>query len=53
MKEINKDKQTLYQCEECGLYYAQKDWAEKCEAWCKEHHSCNLDIIAHAEKSVD
>lgn len=37
-----------YQCEECGLLYMEKEWGEKCEAWYKEHKSCNLDIIAHA-----
>ncbi len=51
MKEItNKDNKKLYQCEECGLHYSSKEWAEKCEAWCGEHHSCNLDIIEYAEK---
>ncbi len=51
MKEIiNKKEQKLYQCEECGLYYSDREWAGKCEAWCRERHSCNLDIIDHAEK---
>lgn len=31
----------------CGFRYEEKEWAEKCEAWCKEHKSCNLEIIAH------
>lgn len=43
------DQKTLYQCEECGFRYKDKEWAEKCEAWCREHHSCNLEITAHAE----
>lgn len=38
----------MYQCEECGFQYAEKEWAEKCEAWCKEHQSCNIEITAHA-----
>ncbi len=38
----------LYQCRECGFKYEDKEWAEKCEAWCKEHKSCNLEIIKHA-----
>lgn len=38
----------LYQCEECGFHYKDKEWAEKCEAWCREHHSCNLEIVKHA-----
>ena len=42
-----KDKK-LYQCPECKLWYDDKEWEEKCEAWCKEHQSCNLDIIKYA-----
>lgn len=37
---IQKENKELYQCEECGFQYAEKEWAEKCEAWCKEHKSC-------------
>lgn len=44
---------TLYQCEECGLKYENKEIAEKCQAWCKEHKSCNLEIIKHAEKEIE
>jgi len=40
----------LYECPECHLKYKEKEWAEKCEAWCREHKSCNLEITAHAEK---
>jgi len=43
----------LNTCPECGLKYADKKWAEKCEAWCKTHHSCNLEITAHAEKETN
>jgi len=38
----------LYQCPECGLYYKEKEWEEKCEAWCKKYKSCNLEIINHS-----
>lgn len=38
----------LYKCEECGLLYFDKEIAEKCQAWCSEHKSCNLEIIKHA-----
>jgi len=48
VKELKKDTQIFYQCEECGLFYADKEMAEKCQAWCKEHKSCNLDIIKNA-----
>ncbi len=37
-------------CEECGLKYKEKKWAEKCEAWCRKHKSCNLEITKHAVK---
>lgn len=47
-KIIQKGNTTLYQCEECGLFYAEKEIAEKCQAWCKEHNSCNLEIIKNA-----
>lgn len=30
------------------MQYTEKEWAEKCEAWCKEHKSCNIEIISHA-----
>ncbi len=47
VKIIQKLNQELYQCEECGFQYAEKEWAEKCETWCKEHQSCNIEITAH------
>lgn len=43
--------QKLYRCPECGFHYADKEWAEKCEAWCREHKSCNIEITAHAEEN--
>jgi len=43
-KQINK-----YICRECGFEYKDKSWAEKCEKWCKEHNSCNLEIISHGK----
>ncbi|MCL4392147.1 hypothetical protein M1413_02325 [Patescibacteria group bacterium] len=42
-----------YQCPECGLHYKEKEWAEKCEEWCSEHQSCNLDIIQYAVENDD
>ena len=45
---IQKDDKTLYRCPECNLLYKEKEIAEKCEAWCREHKSCNLDIIKEA-----
>jgi len=48
VKEAKKDDKTLYVCEECGFAYEQKEWAEKCQRWCKQHQSCNLEITQHA-----
>lgn len=48
MKVIQKENKELYQCEECRLYYKNREWAERCEIWCKEHHSCNLIITKNA-----
>jgi len=48
---VNKEKidnKPYFQCEICGFYYDKKKWAEKCEKWCKEHHSCNIEITKHA-----
>jgi uncharacterized protein YjeT (DUF2065 family) len=45
-KQIIQEK--LHQCPECSLHYEDKEQAGKCEAWCKEHHSCNLEITSHA-----
>ncbi|MDZ7726237.1 MAG: hypothetical protein U5L75_01505 [Candidatus Campbellbacteria bacterium] len=42
----------LYECSECHLKYKQKELAEKSEAWCQEHQSCNLEIIDHAVRVV-
>ncbi|MBI2048153.1 MAG: hypothetical protein HYT27_03350 [Parcubacteria group bacterium] len=51
VKIITKDAQKLYQCEECGFHYAKNEMAGKCEAWCKEHNSCNIEITADAEEN--
>ena len=50
LKYKNKE---LHQCGECGLKYEDKETAEKCQAWCKEHKSCNLDIIKNSVKDAD
>ena len=40
-----------YKCKECGLHYENKEIAEKCETWCRENQSCNLDITKHSLES--
>lgn len=47
---MEQTNQQLYECPECHLQYKDQEWAKKCEAWCREHHSCNLNITSHAEK---
>lgn len=49
VKQIGKDDNMRYRCEECRFVYVEQEWAEKCEAWCKEHQSCNLEIIQHGQ----
>ncbi len=48
-KNLSENKK-LYRCPECGFEYKEKEWAEKCGDWCKEHKSCNLEITKHAVK---
>lgn len=34
----------LYQCPECGLHYKDEAVAKQCEAYCKAHNGCSLEI---------
>ncbi|MBI1754665.1 hypothetical protein HYR65_00075 [Candidatus Azambacteria bacterium] len=52
VRVIQQNEKILYQCGECGFHYKDQTQAEKCEAWCKEHHSCNIEIIAHAVENT-
>jgi hypothetical protein len=38
----------IYKCPECGFEYREKEWADKCQAWCAENKSCNIEITKHA-----
>lgn len=51
MEEEIKKNQNLHQCKECDLHYKDKNSAEKCEAWCKEHKTCNVEITKQAEEN--
>ena len=44
---MSEDKQ-LYQCPECGLHYTSEEIAKKCEAFCKEHMACSLEITKYS-----
>jgi hypothetical protein len=52
VKNLNKGEKEYFQCEECLFFYEDKTWAEKCEEWCKEHNSCNINITAHAVQEL-
>ena len=54
VKEIKQGTKILYTCEECGLSYEEKEWAEKCQSWCETHEgSCNLEYIQHSVSSEE
>lgn len=38
----------IHQCDSCCSSYKDKKFAEKCEAWCKEHDSCNKKITCYS-----
>ncbi len=42
------DQPKLFQCPECGFHYLDEATAKRCEAWCREHKSCNLEITKDA-----
>lgn len=48
VEEVIKRGKKLFQCETCEFLYADKKWAQKCEAWCNEHKTCSLEITKHA-----
>ncbi len=51
VKSAKQNGKELYRCKECGFHYDSKEWAEKCEVWCREHQSCNIEITAQAEEN--
>ena len=46
-KEVKGDK-NHFRCEICDFYYLKESLAKKCEEFCKENNSCNLDIVQYA-----
>ncbi len=50
VKVVNKEGEALHICEECGLAYRERTWAEECERFCSTHHACSLEITRHAVK---
>ena len=52
VEKINYQKRDHYYCEDCKLVYESIDWAEKCEDWCRENNSCNVEITSHSIKKT-
>lgn len=49
-RKIVVGKKEYFECGECNFLYNEAGWAEKCEKWCRENHSCNIEITKHAVK---
>ena len=50
VEETNLEGNIVYKCEKCGWLYRKREFADKCQAWCEKHKSCNLEIAKHAIK---
>ncbi len=48
VRETGKESTKLYTCEECGLEFEERVWAERCEDYDREHNACSLEIASHA-----
>jgi hypothetical protein len=46
-KEKYKGKE-IYSCESCGLFYENREIAQKCEDFCTTKHMCNPEITKYA-----
>ena len=46
VKEVETEGKKEDVCDACGYRYEEREVAERCEKWCTEHHSCNLEIVA-------
>ena len=49
-EETNFKGKIVHKCMKCGWMYEDKKWADKCEAYCRKHNSCSLEITSHAIK---
>ena len=41
---------TIYKCTICEMSFEEKEWSDKCQDWCENHHSCNAEITKHSIK---
>ncbi len=44
---MNKDIKN-YQCPVCKLHYRDLKTAKLCEAYCRKHQACSIDITKHS-----
>jgi hypothetical protein len=42
------DTAEVYQCPICQLHFHQKSVQQQCEAWCRTHPSCHLQIASQS-----
>jgi hypothetical protein len=45
MKIIEKESKNIINVKNADISIKQIELTNKCEAWCKEHKSCNLEIV--------
>lgn len=38
----------VYQCSICHLHFREKSLQQECEAWCRTHNSCRLQIASQS-----
>ncbi|MBI2558691.1 hypothetical protein HYW20_05185 [Candidatus Woesearchaeota archaeon] len=50
VKEIKRSGKKYFECEACNFVYKDKKIAEECEAYCKKHYACSIEITKHAIK---
>jgi len=51
VKELQRGGETYYICELCNRIFKEKQWAEKCQAFCEIHvSSIHTEIAKHAIK---
>jgi len=48
VRTIRDQDREVHVCGDCGLGYATRDLAERCEAHCTTYHACSLEITRHA-----
>ncbi len=53
VKRASSDGVALFQCEECGLHYTDRDRAELCEDFGETYGQCNPEISRDAMEHRD